>query len=197
MYRTLVALAAAATVGSLSLSAPATAGVSTDTVSISSFSFAPEALRVAQGATVTWTNLDPTLHTVTSDVGLFDTGDIAAGGGTASLTFDSAGRFRYHCLHHSFMRASVVVPLVVDGGSAADGWKLRWATGAAPDGVAYDVQFKKADSTTWRNLRQDTTHAGGKLNPSAPGDYVVRARTSNTALGEESGWSPKVPLTIS
>lgn len=191
-----LAIALAVVAGSLLAVAPASALVS-PTVSIQSSTFTPSKLTVAMGTTVTWTNNDPMPHTATSDDGFFDTGAIGTSGGTDTVDFESTGRFRYTCSFHATMHGQVVVPLDVVGGSAADGWKLRWATGAAPTGIAYDVQFRRDGATEWRNLRKDTTHAAGKLDPATPGDYVVRARTSNTADDDESGWSPNVSLTIS
>lgn len=194
--RAAAAVAAGALAGSLLVGAPASALVS-PTVSIAGSQFTPAKLTVAMGTTVTWTNNDPMPHTATSDDGFFDTGAIGASGGTDTVDFASTGRFRYHCSFHATMHGQVVVPLVVVSGSAAGGWKLRWATGAAPEGIAYDVQFRRDGATQWRNLRKDTTHAAGRLDPSAVGDYDVRARTSNTADDDESGWSPTVTLTIS
>lgn len=77
-------------------------------VTISGFSFNPQSLQVAKGATVTWTNNDSTEHTVTSDDNLFD-GGLLASGATFSYTFNQAGTFNYHCKIHPSMTAKVVV----------------------------------------------------------------------------------------
>jgi hypothetical protein len=58
------------------------------------------------GDTVTWTNQDGVGHTATADG--FDTGTIG-GGANASVTFDTAGAFAYHCSIHSQMTGTVVV----------------------------------------------------------------------------------------
>jgi plastocyanin len=77
-------------------------------VSIIDFGFQPDALTVAAGTTVSWTNTGATGHTVTFDDGP-DSGAIADGGGTYERTFDAAGTYDYHCSIHPSMRGSVTV----------------------------------------------------------------------------------------
>jgi YVTN family beta-propeller protein len=84
--------------------ASAGAAVGTD---ISGFSFA-DPIRVKTGQTVTWTNRDAVPHTVTSDTGLWDSGDIAAGG-TWSRRFTLPGTYAYHCGNHPAMTATIIV----------------------------------------------------------------------------------------
>jgi plastocyanin len=74
---------------------------------ISGFAFT-DTIRVRAGQTVTWTNRDPVPHTVTSDDGLWDSGDIAAGG-SFSHRFAVPGTYAYHCTYHPAMQATVVV----------------------------------------------------------------------------------------
>lgn len=77
-------------------------------VIIQGMAFSPVTLTITAGTTVTWTNKDAMTHTVTSDTGLFDSGNIAANG-TSSYTFANAGTFAYHCAIHPSMKATVVV----------------------------------------------------------------------------------------
>ena len=93
------------------------------TVQISSFRFQPAELTVAAGTTVTWTNDDAILHTVTSgtsvkkdDFGNYDTtpdgrinGTLADKGQTFSFTFTTPGDYAYFCSRHNNMIARVVV----------------------------------------------------------------------------------------
>ena len=53
--------------------------VATTEVEISDFKFAPEAITVEAGDTVTWTSSDDAPHTATADDGSFDTGDLDKG----------------------------------------------------------------------------------------------------------------------
>jgi plastocyanin len=77
--------------------------------------YEPATLTVRAGTTVTWKNLDSTLHTVTS--GSAETGvsgtefdsSYLAGGKTFQHTFSSAGTFDYYCTLHPFMKGQVVV----------------------------------------------------------------------------------------
>lgn len=48
-------------------------------VSIENFAFSPSSLEVPVGATVVWTNNDTIGHTVSSDDGKFDSGDLQPG----------------------------------------------------------------------------------------------------------------------
>ncbi len=105
----LVALIACGGYGSQPAATPAPAQNSSQpAVTISGFAFSPATLTVKAGTTVTWTNNDPTAHTVTSDNGAFDSGNVASNG-AFSYTFASAGTFPYHCAIHASMKASVVV----------------------------------------------------------------------------------------
>ena len=70
--------------------------------------FAPDALQVAAGPTVTWKNTDSTSHTSTSDVAGWNSG-IVAPGGQFSFAFQTAGTFSYHCAIHPGMIGSVTV----------------------------------------------------------------------------------------
>jgi plastocyanin len=77
-------------------------------VQIQDFAFSPDRLEVTVGTTVTWTNTGQAPHTVTSDDGLFDSGELA-NGNTFNFTFDKAGEFAYHCNIHPKMTATIVV----------------------------------------------------------------------------------------
>lgn len=77
-------------------------------VTIQNMAFAPQNLQVKVGQTVTWTNKDQRTHTVTSDTGAFDSGNVASNG-SYSFTFTKAGTFPYHCNIHTSMKAQVTV----------------------------------------------------------------------------------------
>jgi plastocyanin len=94
--------------------APVTLAADED-VTIAGFAFSPETVTVSVGDTVTWTNNDGATHTATADDGEFDTDNIA-GGGSESVTFDTAGTFAYHCEIHNSMTGAVVVEAA--GGTA-------------------------------------------------------------------------------
>jgi nitrite reductase (NO-forming) len=77
--------------------------------------FVPETMTVSKGTTVTWTNKDTTLHTVTSGSAEsgnsgteFDSSYLAAGK-TFQHQFNTAGTFDYYCTLHPYMKGKVVV----------------------------------------------------------------------------------------
>ncbi len=85
------------------------AGGAAVSVTIQNYAFDPGNLTVKTGTTVTWTNMDSVNHTVTSDTGLFDSGELGKGG-TFSYTFDKAGVYTYYCIpHHARMQGTVTV----------------------------------------------------------------------------------------
>jgi plastocyanin len=103
-------LGAMATVVSYATAAAAAAAVpeGSTIVMAKDFMFAPTALTVAAGSTVTWTNRDDEPHTVVSDSGLFrsaalDTND------SFSFRFDKPGTYRYLCTIHPRMVGTIVV----------------------------------------------------------------------------------------
>jgi plastocyanin len=104
--------------GFLAPSASATSA----SVAIQNFAYSPTPLNVTTNTSVTWTNMDPAPHSVTSDASpaVFDsspancgpaggTGCIQPSGGTFTFTFTTAGTFSYHCRVHSFMHGTIVV----------------------------------------------------------------------------------------
>lgn len=86
---------------------------SSDAISIKGFAFAPKALMVPVGTTVTWTNDEDSLHTVTSGTaaaptGLFDSGEIDTGV-DFEFTFTEEGAYQFFCARHDFMTGVVTV----------------------------------------------------------------------------------------
>lgn len=80
----------------------------TNAVTIQGFAFDPPTTAVPTGTEVTWTNADPTAHTVTADNGSFDSGPLDQGG-TFSMTFNEAGEVAYACAIHPTMKGTVTV----------------------------------------------------------------------------------------
>ena len=112
-----------ATTMSGNMTGNATGGSAGDSVTISPGSsvpsngkfFVPATMTVSTGTTVTWTNGDSTLHTVTSggaesgnSGNEFDSSYLAAGK-TFQHQFGTAGTFDYYCTLHPWMKGNVVV----------------------------------------------------------------------------------------
>lgn len=91
-----------------SILSPSTTQAAAMSIHISGFAFNPNTLTVSKGATVTWTNDDPSAHTIVSDSGAFSSGSLGRGD-TFSHTFTESGTFAYHCGVHPSMKGKVVV----------------------------------------------------------------------------------------
>lgn len=72
------------------------------------FAFAPSAIRITPGTTITWINTGVAPHTVTDRAGAFDSG-ILNRGDTYSHTFATPGTFQLLCSIHPDMHATVTV----------------------------------------------------------------------------------------
>ena len=75
----------------------------------------PSPLTVKTGTSVTWTNNDSSIHTVTSglpekgDVGTLFDSSLINPGNTFVHVFDKQGTFDYSCTLHPFMHGQIVV----------------------------------------------------------------------------------------
>ena len=88
----------------------ATTARSVSNVTVEDFDFKPGVFGVAvpPGTTITWTNNGPTVHTTTSDTGVWDSGDLQVGQ-SFSFTFTDPGVYWYFCRPHPFMRGSITI----------------------------------------------------------------------------------------
>ncbi len=91
-------------------SSPQTSAASQNTVSMKNIAFNPSSLTINKGASVTWTNDDSTTHTVTSDTGVWDSGNLSPGQ-TYTRQFNDTGTFPYHCSIHvgQGMKGTIIV----------------------------------------------------------------------------------------
>jgi len=100
--------------GSAATGSPSAGGGSAEAegaVGIKDFKFAPEAVKVKAGGTVTFANADGAKHNAQTEDdadGAFDTGDLQKGDSKA-VTFDEPGTYAYYCVYHRFMTGTVEV----------------------------------------------------------------------------------------
>jgi plastocyanin len=87
---------------------PAPAEVKIVEVKIDNFSFGPQNVTVAVGATVTWTNRDDIPHTAASTDGVFKS-KVMDTDEKFSYTFTKPGTYNYYCTIHPKMTGTVVV----------------------------------------------------------------------------------------
>lgn len=109
-------LAACSSSGGSSAGSPTTGGGtgagtgwSSAVITIQNFAFGPSILRVAPGTLVTVENKDGVTHTVTSDTGAFNTGDISAGQTAHFEAPTKSGSYPYRCNIHQFMTGTLIV----------------------------------------------------------------------------------------
>jgi plastocyanin len=99
----------AATPQSASPSAEAAAaGADQATVTIAQTAYGPASVEIAAGSTVSWTNEDPVIHTVTARDGSFNSGVLQPGAGYR-LVFETPGTYDYFCAVHPGQAGTVVV----------------------------------------------------------------------------------------
>jgi len=118
------------------------------TVELSKSCFSPTVVRVQTGDQVTWTNSDPTAHTVTGVADSWGTDQQIAEGQSASYKFDKSGVFPYFCYLHPSMVGAVVVGdgrAASTGTSAGDG--VSAVSALAPGGDA-DSSAREASEST-------------------------------------------------
>jgi plastocyanin len=77
-------------------------------VHISGSQFQPADITVSAGTNVTWVNDDSVMHTVVSDDGKFNIGNLQHGD-SGSMVFNQVGTYAYHCSIHPSMKGSVTV----------------------------------------------------------------------------------------
>jgi nitrite reductase (NO-forming) len=83
--------------------------VETDSaVPSSNKSFYPKINQAKVGDTVTWTNKDTSVHTITSNDDLFDSGMMMPDD-TFEQTFDDIGLYEYYCMLHPWMTGTVKI----------------------------------------------------------------------------------------
>ncbi len=70
--------------------------------------YCPSGFAAHVGQTITWVNLDSTVHTVTSSTNAFDSGRIDVGS-RFQLTFTKAGDYDYYCTYHQWMNGEITV----------------------------------------------------------------------------------------
>ena len=164
--------------------------------------FNPTVPRVPRGGTVVFDFVGPVQHHAASDdlLGLYDSGNVAAGGPSTSYTFVAAGVYPFTCVLHidQGMAGRIHVPMQATPakGPLKRTYTLTWASAEATYGFAYDVRVKRPGHawTGWRSsviVRKDTyqPHAG-------TGVYRFQARLRRTDTGDVSLWSDAVTITV-
>lgn len=155
---------------------PSSIGAAPADVNILFSDYRPSKLDVLPGETVTWTNVSLRTHTVTSDSGLFDSGEVA-GGDTFASRFDTVGTYPYHCIIHPSITGEVDVRRVTLDSlppAALPLGKPVEFSGRAAD-LRTDVGIQRLSGSTWSTVASVTPSADGSwkttLKAESTGDY--------------------------
>jgi plastocyanin len=171
MRRVPLALAAAAL---LLVALPSSAAPNVAEVFIQFAAYGPEQLDVLPGQTVLWENVSERTHTVTSDDGLFDSGDVT-GGDRFSFRFTTPGTYDYHCTIHSSIVGEIDVRRVILG---------ELPTAAVPMGDRVEFTGRTADPS--KPVRIEQRAAGSRfttiatVKPAANGTWRTEIRAEAT-----------------
>jgi plastocyanin len=159
----------------LLLLAPAHAAGPAQEVAIEFSDYRPDILDVLPGETVDWTNVSERTHTVTSDTGAFDSGQVGPGG-HFSFRFDQVGAYQYHCTIHPSIVGEVDVRRVILG---------LLPTAVVPVGATFDVSGRAADVTQpvtiQRQLEGGAFTTVATATPAADGTWSTSLTADATA----------------
>jgi len=144
-------------------------------VSIEFSDYRPSQLDVLPGETVSWTNVSVRIHTVTSDTGLFDSGEVAEGGHFA-FQFADVGTYLYHCIIHPSITGEVDVRRVILG---------QLPTAVVPAGTQVEFDGRTADAAhpvaIQRKLEGADFTTVGTATPAADGTWKTKLSAEITA----------------
>ncbi|MCU1603436.1 MAG: blue (type 1) copper domain protein, partial [Frankiales bacterium] len=77
-------------------------------IQIKGFAYSPATLKAKVGETITVTNEDSSVHTITASDKSFDSGDLAKGK-AFTFTIKKAGSYDYICDIHQYMKGTITV----------------------------------------------------------------------------------------
>ncbi|HXJ63857.1 MAG TPA: hypothetical protein VNN79_08895, partial [Actinomycetota bacterium] len=144
-------------------------------VSIEFSDYCPSVLDVLPGETVNWTNVSVRTHTVTSDTGLFDSGEVVQGA-HFSFVFTDVGAYAYHCIIHPSITGEVDVRRVILG---------LLPTAVVPAGTPVEFDGRVADTThpvsIQRRLEGADFTTVGTATPGADGTWKTKLSAEITA----------------
>jgi plastocyanin len=159
----------------------APAHASTHQVMIHNYAYSPASLTIAQGDTVTWTNMDTAQHDVKVTNGpVAFSSPLLAQGKSWSYTFSTAGSYSYICSVHPDMKGSVSVNAV------APATPQVTATAAAPSAPRHTVTTAAA-ATPKVSTRAQPTRG---VTSSAQAAAAVTAPVTTRVAQSEATLSP-------
>lgn len=180
-------------------------------ITIVDFQYIPASITVSIGTKVIWTNNGPSLHTVTSDTNIFNSGNMGVGV-KWNYTFNQAGSFPYHCALHPTMHGIVNVtspnqppntptqpvgPITRNVGQSGS-----YSTSATdPDGDQVQYRFDFDANGVHAYSSYTVLIPSGQTGSmsytwNASGTFVVKAQARDS-IGQTSNWSSGLTVTVS
>ena len=138
--------------------------------------YRPSTLDVLPGETVLWTNISQRTHTVTSDTGLFDSGQVAPND-RFTVQFNEVGTYRYHCTIHPSITGEIDVRRVTLG---------LLPTAVVKVGAKIDLDGRTADPSkpVLVQLRPDKGEFATVATVTPAGDGTWKTSVSATVTGD-------------
>jgi plastocyanin len=181
-------------------------------VTIVDFQYIPASVTVSVATKVIWTNNGPSLHTVTSNTNIFDSGNIPVGQ-KWNYTFNTTGSYPYHCTLHPAMQGTVTVtaganqppntPTTPTGPVSLNvGQSGTYSTSAVdPDGnqVQYRFDFDANGAhaySAYTALVPSGQTGSMSYSWNTSGTYVVKSQARDS-FGLTSDWSNGFTVVIS
>ncbi len=163
-------------------------------VAITDATFLPGDVVVAPGQHVTWKNTGAAVHTVTSDTGVFDSGNLAPKAVYNLAAPATAGTYPYTCTFHVYMKGRLVVTtLTMRGPMSVKAGKTAKLTGAVPGGAAgTPVSVSSLRGSTWTPVKSTTLAADGTFSVTTPA--LTAATTFRAQVGTDV--SPSVDVAV-
>lgn len=163
----------------------------------------PAKAKAQQGDSVNWTNRGGNMHTVSSDIGLFESPGAPPNvglppGASYSFVFTAAGKYSYHCEIHGFSGV-IVVPVKASpaSGTTSTTFTVTWAS-SVPSGWVEDVQIKRPGATVFKDWRMGQSTTSSTFTPDrGRGTYYFQARLRNLSNGVVSTYTGPRAITVS
>jgi plastocyanin len=180
--------AAAVTAALLLVAMPSSAALPVAHVYIQFAAYGPEQLDVLPGQRVLWTNVSPRTHTVTSDDGLFDSGDVASDS-RFTFQFNTPGIYHYHCTIHAGIVGEVDVrKVILDGlptAAVPEGAPVEFDGRTATPGLPVLVQAR-GESGPFRTIARVKAGADGTWKTKLPARTTADFRAVSGSSASES-----------
>jgi plastocyanin len=168
-------------------------------VTMTNFKFEPTSHPDVQGGLVTWQNdAVSTTHSTTSNNRSWTSTDVAPGN-TATLPFDDAGTFLYHCrFHPSLMKGRILIPLEgPSSGTKGTPFNVKWAATSLTSPFVEDIQIHRPGRRGFANWHFGQTITNADFTPGRTGTFRFRARLRNKTTGRSSAFSQVLSVPVS